>query len=647
MAPPRRVYHRGEQPDFLYSNNNGPNKFNRYFYLRAGKILEVDYERYRIRIEWLQGAGSPKWIPMSFPYIGPSGCFGAVPEKGAIAIFGFFDEGTGKGAPFCLTFLPVGQLVSFDYNTVKVKPDSIANEDQNEIPHRFRKLNEGDVIAMSPLGGEIFLNKNLEFLDDSQDSLLIRSSDQSIIATSLNNFVFADGASVMAGPAMRNSMVLFDSNGNRIPGTNAREITLPDGKESVYIVPFGASIEFDTQFYTEYRIDVDELSNGQLDSNDINDQSADTRDPVVSFVLGNYIGNDFRSPLYGTVIRPILFANRLDTDGSFRLQQCAQNKGMDEISNLGLAYALHFPQNDSFLGVDKEGHYYINLAASIANPLGTGRSMSILAAGNLKEIWGVAADTENSWDLTAKGGIKWVVGNHNMLEHNRSIDIRTSSGSYFEYGGSDDQDFAKQEKTFGNSSNYTGGTRTDEISVDHNIIINGLKTEHIMGSASETIDTDKNVSVAGISSEIVIKEKQCRFGTRKTTISSGDDEYTVVNGYRDETFTLGGKKTEVTSGKIETKVVLGSHKNSVTTGNYEVQVTAGNINHKSTAGNFNAQGLEANIKGLTKATVKGASVQLGFGPTGGVVTGTSGVPSHFDYVTGSPLKGCATVKAGL
>jgi hypothetical protein len=148
-------------------------------------------------------------------------------------------------------------------------------------------------------------------------------------------------------------------------------------------------------------------------------------------------------------------------------------------------------------------------------------------------------------------------------------------------------------------------------------------------------------------SEIVLGEKQCRFATRKTTITSGDDEYTMVNGDRIETFTLGNKKTKMVAGSIEDTVVVGNKKTSVTTGSYEVKVLTGNISLSSKVGNVSVKALETEITGTIKASLKGVSVEIGNGPRGGIVTGTSGTPSHFDYVTGSPLKGAATVKAGV
>jgi len=318
-----RVYSKGEEPGRLVATG-GPNKYNRYFYLKVGQIIDVDYDVYRILVRWISGgggqgsAGSPSWIPITFAYCGPAGCMGMVPEKNSIGVFGYYDEGEGKGSPLLLTYLPASLDIGLENNALKIRPDSVANEDTNVIQYRFRKLNKGEIIVASPLGSSLLTSDNIELIDSVQDSFQLRSSDQSIIANSINNFMFADGASVRSGLAIRNSMNLFNPDGSRIEDTNGRELSLKDGEENIYIVPFGRPIEYDTQFYSEYRVDVDELGDNNFDSNDVDSYSPlSTRDPVVSFALGNLIGANESEKTYGQILRPILFNSRNDREGSF------------------------------------------------------------------------------------------------------------------------------------------------------------------------------------------------------------------------------------------------------------------------------------------------------------------------------------------
>jgi hypothetical protein len=643
-----RQYGPGEKPHAVFSNFNGPNKFNQYFYIKVGVIEEIDLDKYQMVIRWHGGDGVRNRVPISFPYMGPSGCIATLPEKGAVGIFGFYDEGDGKGSPLLLTYLAAGLNSALNFNVVKIEPDAISTSDINEVPHRFRKLSIGEISISAPLGGSLFLNNSVEFHDNSQDQILIRDDDQSIISTSVQNFVFADGVSISSGPALRNSMVLYDSQGNKLSNYGS-SVPLPSGKDNIYIVPQGQEITHDTQFYTEYRVDVSDMANGVLDQNDVNSAAnLSDHDPVVRLAMGNYIGPDIQDPqLYGNILKAKVFLSDKDQKGDFSLGKAIDDNGMDEPGKLGLAYALHFLKSGAFIGVDKEGHYYLNLPASAANPLGAGRSMSILAQGNLKEIWGGTAQDNNSWDLTTKGGIRWKVGAHNVNGSGRSIDIYASKGIKLEVNTGDVDGFAQTEIFKANVSQVVSGDK-QQTCINLTSTINGLKTENISGSATESVQSDKSVNVLGIMSETVVKEMQGKFGIRKTTVTTGNDELTVLRGDISETITTFGKRSIlVTAGSIEETLLSGTYKTTIGAGSYSVNVTAGAISISSAAGTVTMSGTAITITGNVAVQVNSPIVQLGNGALiGGVVSGLPGLPTHFDYCTGLPLKGSMKVSVG-
>ena len=641
-----RIYRRGEKPHNVFNQNFGVNAFNRYFYVKVGVITDVDYDRYQLQVQWIHSDGAHPKVPITFPYAGPAGCIGMMPEIGSIGVFGFFDEGDGKGAPLCLAHLPSGLFNALNHNTVKILPDALPTDDLNEIAHHFRPLKEGDLIVTSPKGSGLFLNDTVELYDSAGDMFMVREGDQAILQTSVHNYMFADGASICIGPAVRNGLVLYDSNGNKIPDVPAASINLPNGKQHVYMVPFGNDINQDTQFYTEFRVDVDDYGDGKLDQNDINGESLlSSRDPAVTMALGNYIGANRRNEtLYGKILKALMFNNPADDIGNFSLVTANQNNGVDEPEFLGLAYALHFQKSGAFMGVDKEGHYYMHLPRSKANTLGAGRSMSSLAHGNLKEIWGPDADTGNAWDLTANGGIRWDVGKHTPNDNSRSIDIRTSSGVYIEINGADDSGYCKNEVISGDSIENVGGKKTI-LTNDYELTVRGMKKENINGSYSVVYQMDYSVNVLGVSSEVAIKEKQCKFGQRKTTITTGNDELTVLLGDIQETIQGFGKRsTTVTTGSIEQSVLSGQFKTTVTTGSYALNVSAGTVDFKAPAGAMTLQSTTVKVSGTASVNLDSSIVQLGTGASiGGAIAGMPGVPTHFDYTTGAPLKGSMTV----
>ena len=488
----------------------------------------------------------------------------------------------------------------------------------------------------------------MDIHDNSQDMILIRDDDQSIISTSIQNFIFTDGISVFSGPALRNSLNLYDSQGNKLPN-NGSAWPQSSGKDNIYIVPQGQDITYDTQFYTEYRVDVSDLVNGVLDQNDINSTiDLSDKNPVVRMALGNYIGPDIKDPqLYGNLLKANGFLSDKDQKGNFTLSRASDSNTVDEPGILGLAYALHFPKSGAFIGVDKEGHYCLNLPASSANPLGAGRSMSILGQGNLKEIWGGTAQDNNSWDLTTRGGVRWNLGAHNLNQNGNSLDINASNGINIEVNGGDSSGFAQTELYKANISQVVSGNK-QQTCINLTTTINGLKTENITGSSSESVQSDKSVNVLGVMSETVVKEMQGKFGVRKTTITTGNDELTVLRGDISETITTFGKRsTLVTSGSIEENLLSGTYKTTVGVGSYAINVGAGSVSISSAAGTVTMSGTAVTITGNIAVQVNAPIVQLGIGALiGGVVSGLPGTPTHLDYVTGLPLLGSMKVSVG-
>lgn len=659
-----KIYNEGETPSWILKE-----VANQYFYLRTAVVEEVDLDKYEMTIRWSPGNSVRNKIPIPFPYAGPAGCLGMLPEKGSMGIFGFYSTGSDRGTPLCIGFLPAGLDAGLNYNQVKVFPDAVPTTDINNIQFKFRKLSKGDMVMRSPLGATVFLNEDVEIHDEAQDSIVIREADQSIISTSLNNFVFADGVSINSGPAIRNAMVLYSAEGDKIDN-NGSLLSLPNGKDNIYIVPNGEDIVYDTPFYTEYRVDVDEMGDGKLDLNDINSMSPlSTRDPVVSFALGNFIGADrMNEQTYGEILKVNLFPSAEAQRGNFGLEAASQKNGIDEPSIIGLAYALHFRQSGCFLGIDKEGHYSMSLPASKSNPLGSGRSMSILGAGSLKEIWGPEGQHQNSWDLTTVGGIKWNVGAHGTTKLSRSIDINTSRGIFLKVNGVDDEiieitpktsskpakvwtGFSKQETYKSNVLETVGGNKRVNVSGEYSLKINGMKEEKIDGADVQSIQSDKTLSVAGQYSETVSKEKQSKYGSRKTTIApKGSDELEVMAGDIIQTITtFGQRKLTVNKGPIQIKETIGNkvYEISMLIGTYKIDAKLGKLEIQAPTGVVTMEGSTVTIKGKTLVNVDAPMVKIGSGALiGGVVSGLPGIPNHFDYVTGSPLAGSFKVSVG-
>jgi len=648
MAFSSNIYHKGEKLPGALDRDRPSQKMQRYFHIRLGRILHVNPDRYEMTVEWLFENGARDNVPLSFAYMGPAGIIGAFPEEYSIGIFGFAETG-GTPKPYLLSMVPSGLLHAMAHDLVQIMPDAIPTEDLNQIQYSHRRMFPGDMQMTSPVGGGLFINHNVELFNDYKDAILIRSGDRAIIQTAIHNYQFADGASIALGPAVRNaSNNLYNPDGTLIPGSFITPFTTKDMKDIFYVTTNGGTgkpPDLNTQYFTEYRVDVDDVGNGQPDFNEINSEQASLRNPAVSMYLGNMIGADPRDiSKYARPLRPILFKSPSDTAGSFYLATTKNQSGIDGPMILGLAWALQF-KSSTFLGVDKEGHWHVNLAASKANPLGTGRSMSILAQGNLKEIWGPDGDSGNSWNLTAKGGVIWDLGAHNTTRGGTSLEIN-AAGSVSETYGKNDAGISKVEKFTGDVVTSIAG---NQIITDNGmtLTVRGLKTEIVTGSVSSTFQSDYSQNVSGVKTVTVMKEMQEKFGKQKKSITLGNYEMEVTLGDIKKSITgVGGYMVNLTAGDVAHDVKVGSIKNTVLTGSFKTSIDGvGGIEMKNSATSLamSAVGM-ATLKGSMQSVIESPIVKLGNGaPFGGAITGMPGIPSHQDFITGAPLKGSTKV----
>jgi hypothetical protein len=288
--------------------------------------------------------------------------------------------------------------------------------------------------------------------------------------------------------------------------------------------------------------------------------------------------------------------------------------------------------------------------------------MSILGAGSLKEIWGPEGVHNNSWDLTTVGGIRWNVGSHGTTKLSRSIDINTSRGIFLKVNGADDESievasgkiwtgFSLQETYKSNVLETVGKNKRVNVSGEYSLKINGMKEEKIDGADVQSIQSDKSLSVAGQYSETVSKEKQSKYGSRKTTIApKGNDELEVMAGDIIQTITtFGQRRLTVNKGPIQIKETIGNkiYEISLLIGTYKIDAVAGKLEIQAPLGTVTMEGTTVMIKGKSLVTVDAPMVKIGSGALiGGVVSGLPGIPNHFDYVTGSPLAGSFKVSVG-
>jgi len=646
-----------------------------------GSVTHFNFKKQEISVDLFKKDGGSVDIPLTQPFAGTNSYISAVPDVGSVVLLCKVSD-----QYFVVTYLPTYDAALDSKAITFWDSDDIKNAGKNDYYFRYRRLHPGEIAISSSDGPEIHLNNNLKIDDGVGDSILIRNYDNSIINTSVNNYTFSGGVWNSAGIIYRNS--LDDSNTNE--GQFAQKEIDPEGKYQYPLVsnPKSESIK---KYFTEFLLEVDEETTKTIPYNNVNSLSIDEeRVPAAVFSLGNFVGNSpNKTDTYGKLLGVQLFKDIDDVNGQFNLTALSSETS----PYYSLAVTILKPSSrnynkGTFLGIDKEGHYYQYVQSASGGGLGSGRSISILADGSKKEQFGLDSDIGNSWDLNTRGGIRWIVGNHSSADDRykeKSIDIRTSKSIFTYYGAPEEDllseyklyewdDIESPDKLINNTGAYkkidiVNGRERKEIDGNSEAIVNGSVLNRIEGMREERITQNFDISVANnmnvvvseVYSEVATQEKKETFGSRITTVTSGDSELIIDNktgtgkiiekikfiGNKETTLKLGSIKEKITAtgsrefetkiGDIEYKIIgAGNITHTTRAGNIENSTTAGNILYKTTGGNATLEaGIVTDIKG-TKVNLKGRTPI-----SGGVVTDKT----HFDYITGATLKGSLTVSA--
>lgn len=639
----------------------------------VGSVKTVDAGKWIMTVELFDKKGQLVSVPISQPYAGNSSYIAAMPEEGSIVVLG-----NQRNFVWPIAYIP-NYHAALDQKILKVWPSSVNKQEQNVFQYRMKKLEQGELNFASSKGTEVFIGKNLT-LEGGFNSIKVDPVSDSIINSALNNYTFSNGVWQNAGVVYRNSL--------------SKEIPFASrylkGDKVAYILRPSKSSDFGYNF-TEYLLEVEDEALPIPQINDVtSDKNITYRNPVAIFSMGNFVGNDEQNKnTYAKILGINLFKDVNDDDGGISFRALTG----DDYRTKGIAICWlkpdrRNPEKGAFFGVDKEGHFYQYIPTATAGGIGKGRSMSIVAIGNKKEIWGPEARYGNAWDMVLKGGMRWVIGRHNDRDGNpylgRSIDVRSSSSAYYHYGTRGDEkvyDFVNETQELTNTTRYkkiekiegyerkeVASARETAIGGSDRLRVDGMKEESIGGAFSISVGTDMNLGVTSTYTETVDAEKSETYGSRKTVLNLGGSSTTVRSPLGNITETIlfaGSKRTTVNVGNIDDLIILGNRTFTTVTGSINASAVTGNIGLSTAIGNIAiragvgkvdiqaTQSINITTLPASNVNVIGGKINL-IGRTlvpQGVVTGVPGVPlipggpSHYDYITGAPLIGSGSVGA--
>ncbi len=663
MAPPYK-----SKADLLHL----PKKDTRWTRLKLAIVTRVDPGRMVMDIRWIAGGGRAD-VPICSPYHGPRGFMGVIPEVDSVAVMGFFDYDTAFTKPIPVCFYPVASENQRAFSSIQSYSNNLGNY---STPKRYksRPLAEGDAFISTKWGGEILVDRNIELMNSKLNGFMLRASDQSILSTSLNNFVFTDGTIVRQGMVIRNHFVTGSD--NNVSESDQATIeasavdmnspdTLSDGMLNNVITKHGTGTNIKGIPFIEHRIEVMEYGDSILgvhqeyDGFDAEGGEDTAVHPFIEQVMGTVIGNDAHIPeLYGQVLRPRIFGNPDAVEGTFVWAKAArEGKGALQPETESIAGAYYLRVNQFHHVINKEGVHTISYPQSSGSyELGAGWSGSVVSGGAFKVLLGKDQARGRSLDLKTTGGVNITLGEELNDESrglkDRSMDLVGTKGINIQVLAGDADGNAMVRRLTGNELKFMTGDTNQEYQGNMQVLVHGLISEKTLGKKAFQSTGDSTTSIGGDNSNTITGALNNTIGGgRSETITSKGDTLKIVQGDKTTTLVAGSDTINVTAGNINHNITAGNESISITTGNYNLSVTSGNISINTSAGSldFSTDSGTATISGSisvvasssASASVNAPTVGLGTAPTGGIVTTTT----HVCYLTGAPLIGSATCTA--
>ena len=661
------------------NNSRSNNHLTDGLFLRMATIIRVDYEKMQVDIMYLDGAGGLPKIGLTSAYGGYRSFLGAMPVPGDWVLIGYGKSGNFRD-PFIVQFVPRGYVQGVNNDIVKAGR-GLDEKTHPELRFKMQKLYEGEIYGLSKYGSEFHLDKNVTISNSKLNEIFLRSADQSINLTALNNNIYSCGVRVASGLIHRNALIsdasMFSNGETQFPVWYAEDGTpyyTPNFSGPINsLFPYGKkTIDDFNSGFIEHRIEVKEMENPRLPVNEANSgvdidsfysvrPGMGSNKPLVVQTLGTLVGNDpvGDKKKYGVILKPKIFQSPNSLTAKPSEEACIVENGINETITLSAAYALKFPNSGTAFYVNKQGKIFHNIAASSSvDPMGAGESAEINLEGHAKIA--IGANTKSkSMTLSTKGGIYTNIGydqnnlrswdasfrncvSWNILgkDKNGQSLILTSEGDvktiikgnrYTEIRGNDIRlvHGALEDRVFGRKvDNYVNDKQTN---------YGGSYTESVMGSYNQTIARGRNITIAGpdILSGKTIADS--------TDITLGDSVLNMKLGSRKESLLAGNHTTSILAGNKSINITVGNYQVSVTAGNIDIKTTAGSINVKTLAGNVTIQGtLGVEIKSAVSVKVTAPQVKIGGLPVQGGVVNDSPA-GHKCYITGGPHIGSKTV----
>lgn len=447
-------------------------------------------------------------------------------------------------------------------------------------------------------------------------------------------------------------------------------VVAPDGQRISYVTQGEHDLSYaQTSYaYTEDRRELRHISDGIMTVTEEGDGfQIDPPYPVfIEDVVGTVVGNDFHSESGRPLYKKILSMRVFDSPDQGSLSNGPIFEPIDTIQRLSviddLALAKLFrvqspnSSNQYAFGVTKEGKVIAHIPKTRAGEAHEkGKSVDLNIQGLFKAIIGADENNNNmSLDLRMLGGVNLEIG---RLSSGESVTLNLKGKIRRVHNGNDEGGLTLEEvyggstmrSTSGSEMHVVGGALAEDIGGERGIRATSIALNAGAGGFKQVSAGDYNVTVLGKTQEQYAQLAQGTYAIgRKVTLVAGVDSTTQLAGTSSHTILAGSMSTSVVTGNMGSTVGTGNMTQSVGTGNWSVTVGSGSLSLTCAAGPVSiSSSLVTSIIAAASANIQAPFVKIGNIGSAFAVGGIPGPPAPMlDYLTGLPLRGCATIQIG-
>jgi len=577
----------------------------------------------------------------------------------------------------------------------------------NTVRGKRRKIYPGEIQAESTQGAELYLDEDVYLSDSKLNEIEIRSADKSIRFSSNQIYSSTQASRTWNGMITREPGELdFSFQPTTLP--NGQKIQFVTNSNNPIHLGGKAFTEHRTEMYeladgimkaTEVNagFDVNNIAPylsyvmGTLVGNDKEDTAKYAkvlRPQVFGTPTATEVSLDYLECMpeeYTTLASTLHFRHQstvqVDIDKEGHLFTYFPASSGRHPLGPGRSWEAGFKGSVKFVvgaeNIDNKS-IFLDTKGGIQATLGfdkSGKSSHIIAQkGVFLEVMAPANDG-SAYNLKTKGDkIEYVDGNGKLeISGNYTVTVHgkykveslgTREESYVNdknntFGGSYKKVVVKDKQEqigYNNVQKITGsleraaGAFTPALPnevTDKYDLTTGSREENFMNGNKKTSllkgNIEEKVKLGDIKREIITK-KNIGFQDK---IKSGDHVTDITSGNKKETIKTGDSLESITKGSKKTTIKTGDYLVDITSGNVTVKTKTGKVKVDSTSQTVDINGMQTvTVKSGVKLKLVGPQVEIGQIPAkGGVITGSPGVPSHLDFICGSPLIASKTVKA--